>query len=76
MIKNFKYSTTIKHTLVAGIFSIVSLVFMILALLDIYQGNEADLKTEWIVVTRGIIINIVFALLGVFTTASLLTTKV
>jgi hypothetical protein len=76
MIKNFKYSTTIKHTLVAGIFSIVSLVFMILALLDIYQGNEADLKTEWIVVTRGIIINIVFALLAVFTTASLLTTKV
>ena len=76
MIKNFKYSTTIKHTLVAGIFSIVSLVFMILALLDIYQGNEADLKTEWIVVTTGIIINIVFALLGVFTTASLLTTKV
>ena len=74
--KNFKYSKTTKFILVAGIVSIVALVFMILALLDIYQGKEADLKTEWIVVTTGIIINIVLALLAVFTTASLLTTKV
>jgi len=71
--KNFKYSKTMKFILVAGI---VSLVFMILALLDIYQGKEADLKAEWIVVTIGIIINIVFAFLAIFTTASLLTTKV
>jgi hypothetical protein len=63
----------LKFILVAGI---VSLVFMILALLDIYQGKEADLKAEWIVVTIGIIINIVFAFLAIFTTASLLTTKV
>ena len=75
MKKDFKYSRATKLTLLAGIISIVCIVFMVLALLDIYQGKEPDLKTEWIVVTIGIIVNVTFGLLAIFTTASLLTAK-
>ena len=73
--KNFKYSKTIKFTLVAGIVSVVSLVFMILALLDIYQGKEPDLSNEWLVVAIGVCVNIAFGFLAIFTASSLLTAK-
>ena len=73
--KNFKYSKSIKITLIAGIISIVSLVFMMLALFDIYQGKEPDLSNEWNVVTIGIIVNMVLSMLIIFTTIRIMTIK-
>lgn len=73
--RNVKYSKSIKITLCAGIISVFSLLFMILALLDIYQGKEPDFSNEWIVVTIGIIVNMVLSMLVIFTTIRIMTIK-
>ena len=39
-----------RMTIAVGLMSLVSLIFTVLALSDIYAGVEPDLSTEWIVV--------------------------
>ena len=75
MRKILKHSKSIKITIIAGIISVVSFVFMMLALIDIYRGKEPDLSNEWLVVAIGVCVNIAFGFLAIFTAASLLTAK-
>ena len=75
MRKILKHSKSIKITIIAGIISVVSFVFMMLALIDIYRGKEPDLSNEWLVVAIGVCVNIAFGFLAIFTASSLLTAK-
>ena len=75
MRKILKHSKSIKITIIAGIISVVSFVFMMLALIDIYRGKEPDLSNEWLVVAIGVCVNIAFGFLAIFTAASFLTAK-
>ena len=75
MRKILKHSKSIKITIIAGIISVVSFVFMMLALIDIYRGKEPDLSNEWLVVAIGVCVNLAFGFLAIFTASSLLTAK-
>ena len=75
MRKILKHSKSIKITIIAGIISVVSFVFMMLALIDIYRRKESDLSNEWLVVAIGVCVNIAFGFLAIFTASSLLTAK-
>jgi len=70
-----EFKTSIIITLVLGFGSVLCLFFMILALLDIYQGTEPDLLNEWIAVSFGIITILLFNLATIFTLIRLLTRK-
>ncbi len=39
-----------RMTIAVGLLTMVSLIFTVLALSDIYSGVETDLSTEWVVV--------------------------
>ena len=67
-----KHEKSIIVTLVLGFVSILSLIFMVLALLDIYQGRESDLSSEWAVVASGLIIFILLSSSAIFTSYRLL----
>ena len=56
-----------KMSLTLGALTIISLLFSLLALTDIYHNNEPNLSTEWSVVRTSFIITFIFIVLSSIT---------
>jgi len=69
------YKTSLVITLALGFISMLSLIFMVLAFLDIYQGREPDLSNEWAVVVLGLFVFLILISSAIFTTLRLLIRK-
>ncbi len=58
----------VRISLTLGIITIISLLFSVLALMDIYQNNEPNLNMEWTIVKTNLLITLLFVIISSITT--------